>query len=289
MKPIVDLIKALHGFLFVAEGFNHLDLAQGFIYHGSLLTSGRGLSLEHGIRSRSNEFGHQQGQGSDKNHHQRNAPMNPQHNDQCPQNGHHAGEQLSKPQEQSIRKSIHIRDQSAHGISLGMAVQIAQRQHLNVSKCFVANIPCHPEGNTIMDLTHDPLGSRCRQRAYCHRNQVRFHSLKVYLPLLDNTVDGFAYQNRDHQQHHDRKHSQQQRNHQTQPIAADIPKYFFKHRGLELSHGCPPPSGTENNKSPDIPGRKSSVRHGSPSPPDIHRPKPGSDPQIAEEQLSGIQ
>ena len=79
LQPSVDLVELLHGSVLMAEGTNHLDIADGFIDEARLLATGDGLQPEHGIGSGGDEVRNQQRQGRDAHHHQRNAPMDTQH------------------------------------------------------------------------------------------------------------------------------------------------------------------------------------------------------------------
>ena len=141
----------------MTEGTNYLDIANRFIDQPHLLTSGLGLQAEHGIGTLGDEIGHQQRQGCNADNHQRNSPMDRQHDQQCANNGHNSGKQLGKAHEQTVSKGVHVRNHAADDIALTVLIQIRKRQRLDMGECLIADIAGDLIGHAVIDFIHHPL------------------------------------------------------------------------------------------------------------------------------------
>ena len=197
LQPSVDLVELLHGGVFMPEGADHLDVADGLINQAGLLAPGHGLEPEHGIGPGGDEIGNQQGQRRDAHHHQGDAPMDAKHEQKGTQNGHNARKQLGKSHKQAVGKGVHVRNDPADNVALGVLIQIAQGQHLNMAECLVADIPGDPVGHAVIQLVHHELGQRGNAGADHHTPQRHCHGGKVYPARVHDAVDGAAHQNGD--------------------------------------------------------------------------------------------
>ena len=199
--------------------------------------------------------------------------MNAHHEKQRTQDRHHAGEQLGKAHEQAISKGVHIRNDPADNIPLGMGIQIAQGQLLDMHKGLVADVPGDAEGHPVIQLTHEPL----RRPGYNGTDQnvakVHAHLGKIHMTGIHDAVDGGSHQNGNVQGHDHIDRRQHQRGDQAHPIPADPVKDFLQNQGLVI-HALPPPWGTGNNRFPDRWGNRQEACHGCPSLPGIRHPAP---------------
>ena len=82
---------------------------------------------------------------------------------------------LGEAHEQTVGEGIHIRHHPAHQVSLGMGVQIAQGQVLNVPEGLLAQILCYPVGHMVIQHIHDPLGKARRSGADGYFQEIFSH------------------------------------------------------------------------------------------------------------------
>ena len=274
----------------MAKGPHHLDFPHGLVHNTRQFPPGSALQGKHGIGPLGNKGRHHQRKGRYQDHHQRDHRVNGQHNDEGSQNGHDSRKKLGKAHQQAIRKGIHIRNNPAHQLPLGMAVQIAQGQHLDVPEGLIPDVSRHLEGNAVVDFPHAPLHQARSQGAQHHLGQKAAHPGKIHPSCLNNAVNGPANEHRDIQGHNDRYRRAAQGQYNTGGIGFDSVQNLFQ-RGhlLLISHCRSPPWETGNSRSPDIRGRISAIHHGCPGQPYSRRPAPGSHPQTARRQPAGKQ
>ena len=87
---------------------------------------------------------------------QGNAQILGQHECQCKKNRDHAGEELGKPKQKSVRKLISISNDALHDITAAVAVQIGKRKDLYPSYRTGTDLLDRTECQTVVDQIHDP-------------------------------------------------------------------------------------------------------------------------------------
>ena len=153
--------------------------------------------------------------------------MNGQHDDQRAQNGHDSGKKLGKAHEQTVREGVNVGNDPAHQVPLGMLVQVAQRQHLDVPKGLVADVPGDLEGDPVVDLPHTPLDDARGQSADRNAHKVALHQRKVNFSRLHNAVNGPADENRNIQGHDHRHCRANERQHNGEGMGLQSAKDLF--------------------------------------------------------------
>ena len=123
----VDLVKAFLGAAFVAEGTNHMLIANQLFHQAGHLGAGLALHLEHRIGMGGNEPRHKDGQWRQRHDHQRNAPVNENHHAQRAKNRQHAGKQLGKTHQQTVAELLYIGGDAADSVAGAVGVHIFQR------------------------------------------------------------------------------------------------------------------------------------------------------------------
>ena len=76
--------------------------------------------------------------------------MNEQHKQQRPADGHETGKQLGKAHEKPVCELVHICNDPAHRLPMGMPVQIRKGQLLDVLESLLPHLPDHLEGNAVV-------------------------------------------------------------------------------------------------------------------------------------------
>ena len=125
----------------MAKGLHDLLALDHLVDQGGLLTAHGALALEILVAALGNEACHHQAQRGDADHHQRDGHILTEHEQQGTKDGQHTAEQLGKAHEQAVRKGVHIGDHAADDIAGGVAVQIRERQGLDLTERGVAQIP----------------------------------------------------------------------------------------------------------------------------------------------------
>ena len=154
----IDALEPLFGAGFVAEGPHQVLVAHQLLHQRGHLGAGLALHLEHRVGALGDEPRHKNGQRRQDHHHQRDAPVDGQHKDQGAQYGQHAGEQLGKAHQQTVRKLLHVGGDAADGVAGAVAVNVGQRQHLHVVKGLHPDVPHHLVGDAVVAQAHGPLG-----------------------------------------------------------------------------------------------------------------------------------
>ena len=156
-----------------------------------------------------------------------------------------------------------------------------------MGKGFIADIPGHPEGDIVINLTHDPLGQRSKACADHDSSQIKAHGLEIHAACINDAVNGIAHQNGDVEGHGHLQRCQKQGPCQRRPIGPDPAEDFFHHALLIIRHDASPPWETGNNR---FPGKRSSLPeapHGYPTPPAFRHPEPGSGQHTAQKLPAG--
>src|SRR5699024_3268727 len=94
------------------------------------------LELEHFVSIFCNKIRHKEGHRRHTDHHQGDPHVDGQHEKKGSEDRHHSCKELGKSHQKAIGKLVDICDETAHNISLGMAVDITQGQILHMVKGF---------------------------------------------------------------------------------------------------------------------------------------------------------
>ena len=262
----------------MAKGLHNLQLPDGLVDEGRLTAPDLGLEAEHGVSPLRHKLGHKQGHRRNENDHQRNFPVNEQHKQQRPANGHEAGKQLGKAHKQPVGKLIHVCNDPAHRLPVGMPVQVAEGQLLDVPEGLLPQVPNHLKGNAVVQLSHAPLGQGAGSGGQSNPQENGAQSLKIHLPRAQNAVHAPAHQNGHIELAGHTGQGQKKGPGQEHPVGRNPAQHLSEDRPLLFvtRHGCAPPSGTENGKFPDTQGTAPGAFRESPGPPPGHHPVPES-------------
>ena len=181
----------------MAKGLHHLLALDHLVDQRGLLAADGALALEVAVAALCQKARHHKAQRGDAHHHQRDGHILPQHEQQGAKDGQNAGEQLGKAHQQSVRKGVHICHHAADDIAGGVAVQIGQRQGLDLAQRLVAQVAADRKGDAVVAHAQKPLrkgGYGCHHQN-AHRNAQ--HPGKVYIALAQHFINGVAAQDGD--------------------------------------------------------------------------------------------
>ncbi len=211
----------------MAEGLHHFFTAQGFVDESRLLPPDGSLVLEQPIGPAGNEPGHQEADRSQHHDHERNFHMGGKHKVQGEHNGHQAGKQLGKAQEQPVADLVHIGNDPLDQISGAVAVQEGQGQLLNLPDGPAPDIPYRIEGQLVVDQVHGPGSQAGQDDQHQDLDSGLPHSGKIHLSRPHNSVNGPAKKDGHIQLEGDGNSRQHQASPEEQPIGIDnIPDFF---------------------------------------------------------------
>ena len=100
--------------------------------------------------------------------------------------------QLCEAHEQTVGKLVDVRDHAAERIARRMAVEIGQRQTLQVGERLPAHVARHGEADPVVDDRHQPLQKRGQPGKYGDFHRQRADRGEIDLSGADDRVDGVA-------------------------------------------------------------------------------------------------
>ena len=187
---------------------------------------------------------HHKAQRRDQHHHQRDGPVQRQHEDQSAQNGEHSGEQLGEAHEQSVGKLIHIGHHPAEQVAGGVGVQRSNRQGLELVHGGIPQIPGDTEHHPVIAHAQNPLAQRGDADGEQNVAADDRHSGEVDRALTDHLVDGIAGQNGNIELGRHAEGGGEQTECQIDPVGTDIVQDPLQSGGLSLflpGHPSSPP------------------------------------------------
>ena len=216
LQAAIHLVKGGKALGLVAEGLHHLLALDHLVDQRGLLAAHGALALEVTIAALGKEACHHQAQRGDADHHQRDGHILTEHEQQGAKDGQHAAEQLGKAHEQAVRKGVHIGNHAADDIAGGVAVQIRERQGLDLTERGVAQVPADREGDAVVADTQQPLG-QCSHYGHDHDlHHDAQNTVEVHIPLAQHHINGAAAEDGDiqlcahaHSGHHKAAHHKQ--------------------------------------------------------------------------------
>ena len=216
LQTAVYLVKGGKALGLVAEGLHHLLALDHLVDQRGLLAAHGALALEVTIAALGKEACHHKAERGDAHHHQRDGHVLAEHEEQCAQNGQNAAEQLGEAHQQAVRKGVHICHHAAYDVAGGVAVQIGQRQGLDLAQGFVAQVSADKEGDAVVAHAQQPLGQRSRRGHHQHFDHNAHHTAKIHGAFAQHQIDGAAAQDGDiqlcthtHGGHHKAAHHKQ--------------------------------------------------------------------------------
>ena len=123
------------------------------------------------------------------NDHQGDPDVFGKHKDQSSDDGYNSGKQLCKSEKKTIGKDIGIGDDTADDVTGAVAVQIGERQYLNLTDRFCADILYRTESHAVVDDVHDPgsdTGDDDHDKNSC---QIVPHHTEVYVVFGNDLID----------------------------------------------------------------------------------------------------
>ena len=206
----------------MAKGLHDLLPLDHLVDQGGLLAAHGALALEILVAALGKEACHHQAQRGDADHHQRDGHILTEHEQQGAKDGQHAAEQLGKAHEQTVRKGVHIGDHAADDIAGGVAVQIRERQGLDLTERGVAQVPADREGDAVVADTQQPLG-QCSHHGH---DQDLHHdaqnTVEVHIPLAQHHINGAAAEDGDIQLGSHAHSGHDQTAHHKKAVRADL-------------------------------------------------------------------
>ena len=222
-EAAVDLVELPLALALVRERLYDAHAAQLLVDKGGLFAAGLRLQLEHGIRPRGDELRHQQRQGCQQHHDQRDLPADGQHESERARDGQNAGEQLCEAHEKTVGELVDVGNDAAERIARGMAVKVRERQPLQMRERLSPQIARDGKAHAVVDRGHDPLRQRRQRREDGDTHADGADRGKIDLSRADDPVDRAANEDRDIERARDAGRSQHERRDQKRQI---LPEAF---------------------------------------------------------------
>ena len=214
-----------------------------------------GLELEHAVGLAGDEFRRKQRKRRQHDDHERDHPVDAQHEKQCSKDRHNTGEQLRKAHQQAVGKLIRVGNDPADQLTARMRVEIGQRKDLKLVKGVAADVAHHAEGDPVIEVAHDPLHDRRCRRDGGNAPKQRRDGQKIHLSRPDDAVDGVADEDGNVERSRDGGRRQQNGQRQQRPAPLDIFQYAPERRRRRTLHVTVPPFYTAIRGSPGRPRR----------------------------------
>ena len=157
-----------------------------------------------------NEGGHQQTERGQADYQQGDKGADPEHENQCTQDGKHPAEQLSKAQQKAVRQLVHIRNHPADDTAHAVGVQVAEGHDLDFIHGLVPQVTAYMVGDLVIAPVHEPLGHCRNQDGNRHLEKDSHKGLEIHLARPQNTVHPLAGKDRQVKasRHHHRSQNQ---------------------------------------------------------------------------------
>ena len=171
------------------------------------------------------EGGHHHAQRRDQHDHGGDGAVEHQHEDECAQNGQHAGEQLGEAHEQAVGELIHIRHHAAEQVAGGVLIQLGQGHSLELLHGVPAQVAGDAEGHVVIAHAQQPLADGGDGEGEDNVAADDPHPGKIHCALANHAVDGVAGQDGDIELGRHAEGSGEQAQRQPAPIGADAPQH----------------------------------------------------------------
>ena len=193
-----------------------------------LFSARRGLELKHAVGASGDELRRKQRQRRQHHDHQRNDPVNAEHEKECAEDGHDAGKKLCKAHQKAVCKLVGVCDDAADQLAARMRVEIRQRQDLHFFKRIAPHIAHHAEGDAVIEIAHQPLQQRCDPGDCRHAAEQR-HDLRMrHCARPEDAVDGVSHKDGHIERSGNRRSGQHDRCRQHVPAFFEIPQNAAK-------------------------------------------------------------
>ena len=205
--------------------------ADQLVHKGGLLGADTGLLGKQHAGAPRHKGRNKQRQRRYQHNPRRHKRIDGQHEHQRSEYGQDAGEQLGKPDEQSVRDLIRIGYDTADNIPHRTAVEIGQRKPLQMDKGILPQAAHHTERNMVVDDVHQPLAHRRHQNddTGSHQNAGQ-PAVRIDLTLTDQQINGTSGQDGQVQRQHYDNRRKQQRQDKQHPIGSQIVQNLFHGR-----------------------------------------------------------
>ena len=186
---VVNFCKTCRRFVFISKCLYDLLVTDHFFNEGCLTATSIALFPEHMERAGRNKFCDEEADRSKYNDHQCDPDVFGKHKDQGSDDGDNSGKQLCKSEKKTIGKDICIGNDTADDVTGAVAVQIGERQYLDMTDRFGTDILYRTEGHAVIDDVHDPgcnTGDDDHDKNSC---QVVPHHTEVYFVFGNDLID----------------------------------------------------------------------------------------------------
>ena len=195
LQPPVDFIKIRYRLVLVRKGGDYLVTADQLVHKGGLLGADTGLLGKQHAGAPRHKGRNKQRQRRYQHNPRRHKRIDGQHEHQRSEYGQDAGEQLGKPDEQSVRDLIRIGYDTADNIPHRTTVEIGQRKPLQMDKGILPQAAHHTERNMVVDDVHQPLAHRRHQNDDTGSQQNAGQpAVRIDLTLTDQQINGTSGQ-----------------------------------------------------------------------------------------------
>ena len=222
LQPSVHLVKGVEALGFMAEGLNDLLAFDHLVDQRGLLAAHGALPLKILVAALGKEAGHHKAQRSDADHHQGDGHILFQHEQQGAENGQQTGEHLGEAHQQTVREGVHIGDHPADDVAGGVAVEVGERQGLDLAQRGVAQVAADGEGDAVVADAEQPLRKGGDDGHHDDLHNDAHHTGKIDGALAQHQVNGAAAEDGDIQlgRHADGSHDQAA--HHKKAVGADL-------------------------------------------------------------------
>ena len=149
--------------------------------------------------------------------------MNRKNKSKCTQNGDNSCKKLCKSHQQSVSKLVGIRDHATHHFPVGMAINIFERQDLDLAERLIPDVFHDPVGHLIVADIHDPLCCSCDRDHDHHLLQNGIDTPEIHLSSPYDMVDDPSRENRQIQRQRYSHRRSKNGGCQIQPVPLYIP------------------------------------------------------------------
>ena len=182
-EPLVDLIKSGSYILSSAERLDHLLVSNHLVDQSGLLSSRLRLEPEHVKRPLCDKVCHHKGHRSDQDYNKRDFHIDGKHKAEGAYDRGDSSKELSKSHQEAVCELIHVCNDTADHVSVWMAVNILQRQDLNLPESLVPDVSDHLISHLVIAHIHQPLCQRRDQRTDSDLKHYPEHAGEIHISL----------------------------------------------------------------------------------------------------------
>lgn len=195
MQLIIDFTELLLGTILIGKSFDDFLVADGFVDMCAEFSLDFRLHSKILICALYNKGSDKNGKRRNKNNDNRDKQIDRKHEAQGSQNSDNTSKELCKPLCQPISNLRNIVYNAAYNISMRIGIDITQRNRIEFSDGFSAEIPRGVLYNDTGKDRDKPLKRGTDKQCYPIKEQDAQYSRKIHLPRPNNEVYSFSNKN----------------------------------------------------------------------------------------------